>query len=112
MSEEKKETIAIDFDGVVHDHKNPVEGRRMGGPIEGAQKAIKILKLQRNFKIVIFCVWAGSEQGRQTIAEWMKFYSIPYDEITNIKPQAKIYIDDKGYRFENWDSALDFIKFI
>lgn len=108
--ENKQQIIAIDFDGVIHDHKNPVEGRRMGGPIEGAQKAIKILKLQRNFKIVIFSVWGGTLQGQSTIGEWMKFYSIPYDEITNIKPNALAYIDDKGIRYENWSQVLDLIK--
>jgi D-glycero-D-manno-heptose 1,7-bisphosphate phosphatase len=31
-------------------------------------------------------------------------------KITAEKPRAEIYIDDNGYRFENWVDTLNFIK--
>lgn len=91
-------TLAIDFDGVVHDHKRPIAGRRMGPPIEGAQEALAQLKWQGH-RIIIHSVWGGE---KKTIGDWMVFYKIPYDDITNIKPQADIYLDDKAVRFTSW----------
>ena len=90
--------LAIDFDGVVHDHKNPIKGRRMGAPIEGAKEVVNELKLRGN-KIIIHSVWAGNPQ---VIKDWMEFYGILFDEITDKKPQADIYLDDKAVRFTSW----------
>lgn len=93
--------LAIDFDGVIHDHKHPVPGRRMGIPIEDAQDAIKTLKNIQGHTIIVHTVWGG-DSGRKVIEDWMKFYDIPYDEITNIKPQADYYLDDKAIHFTEW----------
>lgn len=94
-------TIAIDFDGVLHDHKHPIPGRRMGKPMEGARDAVRKIKA-RGDKIVVFTVWGGTELGHKTISDWMRFYDIPFHEITNIKPQAAVYLDDKAVRFVSW----------
>lgn len=103
-----RETIAVDFDGVVHDYKHPLDGRKMGAPIEGAKDAIA--RLRHSYKIIIFCVWAGTDQGKKVIMDWMEFYEIAgYDEITNIKPNAKFYIDDRAVRFTNWLDTLNII---
>lgn len=91
--------IAIDFDGVIHDYKHPIDGRRMGAPISGAKDALE--KLKDKYEIVVFTVW-GDEKGSETIANFMRFYDLPYDRITNIKPQANYYIDDKAVKFTNW----------
>lgn len=97
-----KKVIAIDFDGVIHDHKNPVEGRKMGKPIEGAKEALT--SLSKKYEIIIFSVW-GDEKNN-TIEDFMKFYELPYNSITNIKPRAEFYIDDKGIKFTNWQEVL------
>jgi hypothetical protein len=31
-------------------------------------------------------------------------------EVTAEKPRAILYIDDNGYRFNNWGATLNFIK--
>jgi len=97
--------IAIDFDGVIHDIEHPLPGRRMGAPITGAREAL--LELADNLnKIIIFTVRANTEQGVRVVANFMNYYYLPYNEITNIKPVANIYIDDKGVRFTNWSDIL------
>lgn len=106
LTSSKYRIIAVDFDGVIHDHENPIEGRRMGAPIDGAQEALEYLKGQGD-KIIIFCVWAGSDQGKKTISDWMVFYEIPFNDITNIKPNADFYIDDRAIRFVNWENTLE-----
>jgi hypothetical protein len=97
--------LAIDFDGVIHDFKNPVPHRRMGPPIFGTKEALETLKNQ-GYELIIFCVW-GDEKGQKTIADFMKYYGLPFDSITNIKPQADYYIDDKAIRFKTWNLALE-----
>ncbi len=94
-----KRTLAIDFDRVIHDVDHPIEGRRMGAPIEGTKEALK--KLHHSYKLVIFTIW--KPESHQTIKDFMKYYELPYDDITNVKPNAVAYIDDKGITFTNWE---------
>ena len=100
--------IAVDFDGVIHDFKNPVPGRRMGPPIFNAQDALVDLK-SKGYEIVVFTVW-GDEKGQSVIRDFMNYYNLPFDRITNIKPQADFYIDDKAIRFTSWEDALRYFN--
>src|ERR1035437_6959622 len=94
--------LAIDFDGVIHDYKHPIIGRRMGAPIEGAKEYINNLKLQGH-TIIVHSVWGGN---KKVIEDWMKYYGIMFDDITNIKPNADYFIDDKAIRFESWQQVM------
>lgn len=100
--------LAIDFDSVIHDPNNVEKGYKMGKPIVGAQEALQGLH-RSGAIIVIHSVWADSEKKRMAMAEWCHFFDIPYDFITNTKPVADVYIDDHGYRFENWSDTLKFL---
>jgi ribonucleotide monophosphatase NagD (HAD superfamily) len=91
-------TIAVDLDGVIHDYEHPLKGKKMGGPIEGTQDALKRLK-GLGWKIIVFSVWGDQ---KKTIGDFMEYYHLPYDEITNQKPVADIYLDDKAVRFTSW----------
>lgn len=93
--------LAIDYDGVIHDHKNPPSGRKLGPPIVGAKEALIGFKKQGH-KIIIHTVW-GTPEGKPTIAKWFEYFQIPYDQITNIKPNADLYIDDKAVHFTTWN---------
>lgn len=93
--------LAIDFDGVIHDYKNPLPGRRMGPPIEGAKEALESYAAAGH-EVIVFSVW-GHDAGATTIEAWMKYYKIPFHSITNIKPKADVYLDDHGQKFERWD---------
>lgn len=96
--------MAVDFDGVIHDHKQ--KGKGMGQPIEGAVAAMKRLKQGGN-TVIIHSVWGDN---KEVIGEWCKQYGIPYDDITNIKPQADIYLDDRALRFVTWEDSLKDIR--
>lgn len=99
-----EKAIAVDFDGVIHDYKNPIEGRRMGRPMKGAREALRFLKTL-GYEIIIFSIW-GDEKGKKTISDFMIYYELPFDKITNIKPQAEYYIDDKGIKFTSWEDVV------
>ena len=92
--------LAIDFDDVICNSKDVKPGRRMGEPMEWAVSAITRLK-QRGHTIIIHTV-RGSRP--QHVADWLDYFQIPYDQITDIKPAtADIYLDDKGLTFRGWD---------
>lgn|ERR1035437_522198 len=97
-----KRSVAVDFDGVCHDYKNPIEGKRMGKPIEGTKEALESIR-RKGYKIIIFSVWGNQPK---VIKDFMKYYDLPYDLITNIKPNSEFFIDDKAIRFLNWDQTL------
>lgn len=98
--------ICIDFDGVIH--QRVPQGRTMGPPIEGAKEKINLLKEQGN-TIVIYSNRVKDYKDTEHIMQWLDYYEIGFDFISVTKPNADIYIDDKGYRFENWDDTYIFI---
>ena len=110
--------IAIDFDGVIHKNsKGYHDGTIYDEPIEGSLEAIK--KLSKKYDIVIFTCKAKRDRpdvngktGVMLVDEWLEKYGIRdhVKLITSEKPRAQIYIDDKGYRFENWYDTLIYLK--
>lgn len=101
--------VAVDFDGVLHDYQNPVEGKRMGKPIEGAEAGIEEL-MERGYTIVIYTAKAATEGGKQAVEDWLDFYGIDYNQVTAVKPNALIYIDDRAIRFTSWPQVFDSIN--
>lgn len=116
--ENELNNIAIDFDGVIHNFdKGWHDGTCYGEPIPGALEAIK--NLSQNYKIIIFTAKAKPNRplvqgktGLTLVEEWLKKHDIfkYVSEITSEKPRAQIYIDDRGYRFINWDKTFHDIK--
>ncbi len=116
--EDNFNNIAIDFDGVIHTYdKGYYDGTCYGEPIEGAKKALESLALK--FKIIIFTAKAkpnrplvNGKTGKQLVEEWLEKYGmLQYvTEVTAEKPRACLYIDDKGYRFQDWGRTIDFIN--
>ena len=116
--ENKKKIVAIDFDGVIHNaHQGWGDGTCYGNPLPGTIEAIK--ELATKYSIVIFTAKAKPDRplvngktGTELVKEWFgKYNLLDYiDNITSEKPRAELYIDDNGYRFENWDDTLKFIK--
>lgn len=96
-------TIAIDFDGTIHDWNNPKPGMRMGPPMPGAKDALQSFKASGH-TIYIFTVRGGAD-GRQHVEEWLRYYDIPFDWVTNVKIPADWYIDDRAIHFTNWREA-------
>ena len=104
-NEIKKNTIAIDFDGVVHKYSKGWQGMENAydPPNTGAIMAIKELK-KKGYRLVIF-----SSRNVSTIEEWLLKYDLStyFDEITNTKIPAKVYIDDRAYHFTTWEKTLE-----
>ena len=100
--------IAIDFDGVLHDYKHPVEGRRLGPPMPGAAEAVMDLQ-DAGHKLIIHSCKASTPGGVEMIQGWLTFYDIDILDIAVSKPMADIYLDDKALPFADWSTTLEFL---
>lgn len=111
-------TIAIDFDGVIHnDNLGFHDGTCYGELIPGTKESLRNLASQH--KIVIFTAKAKKDRplingktGIELVEEWLfKHELLQYiSEITSDKPRAILYIDDKAYRFDDWKGTIEFIE--
>lgn len=96
--------ISVDFDGVIHHYIrstwNPdhVDGL----PVEGTAAAVIKLKY-RGWKIIVFT----ARYKLVPVVKWLEANHIPFDDVTNIKPTAAIYLDDRGLKFNgDWEKTL------
>ena len=63
-----------------------------------ARNNIDVSRLNEKFK--------SSESNR---TPWLNKWNIPFDELLFAKPHVDYFIDDKGYRFENWADTYTFL---
>ena len=118
VTAEDKNTIAIDFDGVIHKNsKGFHDGTIYDEPIEGVKKGLEYLS--KSYRLVIYTCKANPNRpiindktGIQLIWEWLEKYGLQkyIDNITYEKPNAKYYIDDKAIRFINWEMIIGAIR--
>jgi len=116
--EEDYKNIAIDFDGVVHTFdKGFHDGTCYGEPIEGSLEAIKALS--EKYNVIIFTAKAkpsrplvNGKTGAELVYDWLVKHGVMkyVKQITAEKPRSFVYIDDKGYRFENWVDTIKFLE--
>ena len=116
--ESEKKNLVIDFDGVIHNaDKGWHDGTCYGDPLPGSLEALR--NLSKEYNIVIFTAKAKPDRplvngktGVTHVLEWLEKYNVAQcvDSVTSEKPRADLYIDDNGYRFENWEDTLNFIK--
>jgi hypothetical protein len=116
--QDQKNNIAIDFDGVIHDDYMGFHDGTIYGSIIPHTK-VALAKLSKNFNLILFTAKAkpdrplvNNKSGAELVREWLVENEISdyISEITCEKPRALIYIDDKGFRFENWEDTLVFIE--
>ena len=114
VSSEESNTIAIDFDGVIHSFELGFhDGTIYGTPIEGSIEAIK--QIAKKYTIIIYTAKAKKDRplingktGTELVWEWLKKYQLDsyIKDITAEKPRCICYIDDKAIQFINWNQAL------
>ena len=116
--EKDTNNLAIDFDGVIHNYdKGYHDGTCYGDPIEGSLEAIR--SLSKDYNIVIFTAKAkpsrplvNGKTGVELVQEWLEKHDVMQyvAEITAEKPRSQVYIDDKGYHFQNWEDTLKYLE--
>lgn len=98
-------TVAIDFDGVLADYHGWQGMEHLDPPIPGAAEFLWRVKWA-GYDIVIFST-RGADRP-EAIRAWLRENGAPDNiQITNIKPPALVYIDDRAHRFDgDWESAF------
>lgn len=110
-------TLAIDLDWVIHnDTKWFHDWTIYWQPIDWAKEALYKLT-NRWFKIVIFSArtnprFEDKDLQHWRIIDWLSKHWFKqwfhYSEVSNNKPTAMAYIDDKAIRFINWHDTLNY----
>lgn len=105
---DKRKTIAIDFDGVIHKYSQGFKGldNAYDEPMDGTFEALTKLKsLGYDLKIM-------SSRPAPVIEVWLEKYGMSelISEVSNHKFPATVYIDDRGFKFESWNQVDDIIN--
>ena len=96
--------ICYDFDGVLHEFKNGWNGNvPTGKPIEDAVWAINLL-VERGFEVIVFT----TRKDTKNVESWLNLNGFPKLEVTNKKPNALAYVDDRGVRFTNHQDIIKY----
>ena len=118
VDKEDEGVIAVDFDGVIHKgSKGFHDGTVYDVPVENVKKGLEVLS--KHHKLLIYSckanpkrVLVNGKTGVELIWDWLKKYELDHfiTDVVHGKPNALLYIDDKGYRFENWNDTIKFIE--
>ena len=96
----KNETVVIDLDNTIctseKDYTKCI-------PKEYAVEALKQIKDNGNY--IIIHTERDIDSARIT-KDWLRIHKIQYDHIQFGKPTARLYIDDRAYRFKKWGKFL------
>jgi hypothetical protein len=98
--------IAVDFDGVIHEFVggwNKNAKQIYGPPNEGALEKINLL-IDQGFEVVVFT----AREDFEPVKRWLFEYGFPELEVTNKKPVALAFIDDRAIRFTNWEDVVKY----
>jgi hypothetical protein len=108
-----QKTIAIDFDGVINSFRNGWKGpTETEAPVDGAAEAINALLAAGN-KVVIYSTRAATPEGSETIRKYLAENEVSFEgiEVTDKKPIAHVYIDDRAIPFSgDWGETLKQIE--
>lgn len=102
-----KKSVAVDFDGVIHGYSEGwKDGEVYDEPVEGSIEALE--ELSTMFNIYIFTVRKNKEVVKNYIQKYspnLKF------KVTNKKPHAEMYIDDRAINFSgDWKDTMNQVK--
>lgn len=95
-------TVAVDFDGVLHQYKTPINFKEKhvihDSPVKGACEWVQSL-VNANIRVIVFTCRARSVEGLCAVKAWLDIHDFPPLEVTATKPVAKIYVDDRAWHF-------------
>jgi hypothetical protein len=106
-----KKTICVDFDGVIHAYsKGFHDGTIYDPPTPGTSLALQ--KLHDEYKVVVLSARARDERLVKQIWDWLATYQLDgyVSSVTNVKPPAVAYIDDRAITFIDWADVPEGIR--
>jgi len=111
--------ICVDIDGTICHNKKPGEIYDDVIPFPDAVQALKDWKTEGHYIILQTARHMRTYNGNEGkilgklgyLYLWLDKWEIPYDEIYVGKPDADIFIDDKAYRYTNWDDMRGVVRY-
>jgi hypothetical protein len=103
-----KQTIVLDFDGVIHSYSSGWKGADCipDPPTPGAREAIA--KLRDKYLVVVVSSRSHQPGGTDAIKSWLTHHQIEVDDVPDHKPPHIAVVDDRAFRFEgDWQAVLD-----
>lgn len=106
----RRPTIALDFDGVLHDYKGWNGVEPTGNPVSGAQDFVREL-CDRGYDVFVMTTRAGHPGGADAVRSWILKHGFPLMMVTHEKLPASLYVDDRGFRFNgDWNTIIQFLN--
>jgi len=110
MEEGRRPRIAVDFDGVIHKYSRGWQnGLIYDEPVEGSFEVCRMFE-QMGLEVYILTARRNLADLDAWMKEWMERKDVHFEYTAgNFKLGAVLYIDDRGFRFENnnWTDAID-----
>lgn len=114
-SPRRRETICVDFDGVIHSYGSGWLGGTVipDPPVPGAIDWL--VQVDERYEIAIFSTRTIEAGAVDAMREYLRAHGLPPAIIERIqfprsKPPARIYLDDRGWRFEGTFPSLEEIR--
>lgn len=102
MSDNRRYTIAVDFDGVLHSYTSGWQGIDVipDPPVPGAIEWLT--DISNVFDVVIFTTRGETRDGQEAVRRWLREWGWGGGrlEVTALKVGALVYVDDRGWRFD------------
>lgn len=111
--------ICVDIDGTICQNIKRGDNYYDALPIVGAVETLKRLKAEGVYIVLHTARGMATYENNEAkviamhaekLVQWLRKFEIPYDELLFAKPHVDFFIDDKGYRFENWADTYTFLK--
>lgn len=99
-------TVAIDFDGVLADYHGWKDEDTLDPPMPGVREFVQRV-WEAGYQVVIH-----TTRKPDRVYQWLADYGFPIEiGVSNRKPKAMVYIDDRGFRFTgDWEAAFQAIE--
>lgn len=99
--------VVFDFDGVINSYVSGWVAPDVVNdpPVPGIAEAIRDIR-NAGYRVVIVSSRCAYKGGKKAIQDYLDKNQIVVDEITDIKPAAKVYIDDRALRFDGHPETL------
>ena len=133
-NKEDRHTVAVDFDGVIHQYTSPWVAPHIIDDPPMPEAIDWLWDMNQKFRVVIFTTRGKTWRGRRAIKKWLRkwatyntnnrwfsfdvcmgthtkrFFGLEEVEVTDRKPAALMYIDDRAFRFMGAFPSLDQIQ--
>lgn len=102
-----QQTVCVDFDGTVTEDGKYLGWGQFRDPSKKAIQLIKSLQA-RGFKVVVLTARPEIDE----VKKWLTENKIEIDDVTNVKPLAVAYLDNRGVNWsgDNKDALEKILK--